>query len=375
MRDCGAMTESAKSDRSPEEIWRSCTRYLFGHGMSGVKETLEALAAEAGDEEQPDQYGSGKLVQDVESEIAELLGKEAAMFLPTGTMAQQVALRVWTERVGRPVVGFHPLCHLEVHEQHAYAVMHGLRPQPIGSRSQHITLGDLDEVREPLGALLLELPQRDLGGELPSWEELQAQIDWAHERGARVHMDGARLWEAGTFYERPYAEIAAGFDSVYVSFYKGLGALAGSALAGPEDFIEEVKPWVRRHGGNLFHFFPYVLSARKQLRERLPRFPEYRDRALQIAAVLREIPGIRVRPDPPQTNMMHLFLEGDREQLLARALQIAEEEQVALIRYLAPTAVPGISMFELTVGDAASELSYQEIGELFERVMGQRSVE
>jgi threonine aldolase len=248
--------------------------------------------------------------------------------------------------------------------------MHGLRPQLVGGRNDVITLDDLNAVEEPMGALLLELPQRDLGGELPTWEDLQAQIAWTRERGVRLHMDGARLWEAGTYYNRPYAEIAEGFDSVYVSFYKGLGALAGSALAGPADFMAEVRPWVRRHGGNLFQFYPYVLSARKQLRERLPRFGEYRQRALEIAAVLSRIPGIKVRPSPPQTNMMHVFLEGDREQLLDRALEVAGDEGVALFRYLAPTPVPGVSVFEVTIGDAALELSNEEVGAFFKRVMG-----
>jgi threonine aldolase len=363
------MADVQVTERSPEAIWAASTRSLGGHGPADLRETLEGLVAEAGADERPDHYGTGPLVQDFEGDIARLLGKEAAMFLPTGTMTQQIALRVWSERSGRPVVGFHPMCHMEVHEQHAYAVMHGLRPQVIGDRNQIISLQDLEAVREPLSTLLLELPQRDLGGELPSWEDLQAQIEWAHERGTRVHMDGARLWEAGTYYGRSYEEIAHGFDSVYVSFYKGLGALAGSALAGPTDFIEEAKPWLRRHGGNLFHFYPYVLSARKQLRERLPRFPDYRNRAVEIATVLSAIPGIRVRPDPPQTNMMHIFLEGDREQLQERSLAIAEEEGVALFRHLASTPVPNVSVFEVTIGDAAFELSNQEIGAWFQRVM------
>ena len=86
--------------------------------------------------------------------------------------------------------------------------------------------------KEPVASLLLELPQRDLGGQLPTWDELVAQTAWAHEHGAAAHMDGARLWESAPFYGRSYAEISGLFDSIYVSFYKGIGALAGSALAG-----------------------------------------------------------------------------------------------------------------------------------------------
>jgi threonine aldolase len=76
----------------------------------------------------------------------------------------------------------------------------------------------------------LELPQREIGGLLPEWDDLVAQAAWTRERGIALHLDGARLWEAAPFYERSYAEIAGLFDSVYVSFYKGLGALAGPRL-------------------------------------------------------------------------------------------------------------------------------------------------
>ena len=78
---------------------------------------------------------------------------------------------------------------------------------------------------EPPAALVIELPQRDLGGQLPSWDELRTQTGWARDRGAAAHLDGARLWEAAAGYDRSPAEIAALFDTTYVSFYKGIGAL------------------------------------------------------------------------------------------------------------------------------------------------------
>src|SRR5947209_20383091 len=102
------------------DVWFACTRYLSGHGVRPVRETLAALVEEAGEAERADQYGVGDIVQGLESRIAELLGKEAALFFPTGTMTQQIALRLWCDRAGRPAVAFHPTCHLEIHEQHAY---------------------------------------------------------------------------------------------------------------------------------------------------------------------------------------------------------------------------------------------------------------
>ena len=177
---------------------------------------------------------------------------------------------------------------------------------------------------------------------LPTWEELQAQTAWARERGAAVHMDGARLWESAPYYGRSYAEISALFDSVYVSFYKGIGAMAGSALAGSAEFIAEARVWQVRHGGRIIHLFPYVLSARTKLRQRLDRFPHYHERAVAIAAVLRAVPGIVVKPDPPQTHMMHVYLHGDPERLTAAALDMAREEQRRPLPRPAPDRPAGL---------------------------------
>src|SRR5207248_5186797 len=142
-------------------------------------------------------------------------------------------------------------------------------------------------------------------------------------------------------------------------------AIAGSALAGPADFIAEARIWQKRHGGKLIQIYPYVISARLKLRERLPRFPGYHQRALSVARALTAIPGVRVNPDPPHAHMMHVFLPGDPETLMERALEIARQERVALFRALRPADVPGYAAFELTVGDATCALEDTEIEALF----------
>jgi len=91
----------------------------------------------------------------------------------------------------------------------------------------------------------------------------------ARERNITLQLDGARLWECQPFYQRSYAEIAALFDTVYVSFYKILGGITGAMLLGPEDVIAEARIWQRRHGGNLVRMFPFVLSAKQGLETRL----------------------------------------------------------------------------------------------------------
>ena len=114
--------------------------------------------------------------------------------------------------------------------------------------------------------MLFELPEREIGGRLPEWADLETQVAFVRERGAAVHLDGARLWECTPHYGRTPAEIAALFDTVYVSLYKGLGGLAGCCLAGDEEVVDEVRAWRKRHGGALFGMWPNAASGLAALR-------------------------------------------------------------------------------------------------------------
>ena len=352
-----------------ETIMRACTRFLFGHYPQRPTQALKALAEMA---EHPDlksdHYGEGEIINGFEQEVAELLGKEAAVFMPSGTMCQQIVLRLWADRRGSNRVAFHPTCHLEIHEFQGYQWLHGLHARLVGHPARLMTLDDMKAVAEPLGALLLELPQREIGGQLPTWDELIAIIGWAREQGIPLHLDGARLWECQPFYQRPYTEIAALFDTVYVSFYKGLGGLAGAILAGSTEIIAQARIWQRRHGGNLIRLYPYVLSARQGLRERLGRMAEYHEKAVEIAAALSALPQIEIVPNPPQTNMMHLFLRGEREHFRDASLALSEETGIWLYFMPTPTAMHAYQKLEFTVGDATLDIPAKEIAGLFERL-------
>ncbi len=356
---------------TPEErrrIFAQCERWLFGHPRQPVRAQLAALLEHVEADELPDVYGDGALIEDFEREVAELLGKEAAVFMPSGTMAQQIALRIWSDRTGCRSVGFHPTCHLEIHERKGYERLHGLHGVVLGARDRLITMDDL-RTPEPLAAVLWELPQREIGGQLPEWEDLQEQVQWAKSNGAAAHMDGARLWESAAFYGREYAEIAELFDSVYVSFYKGIGAIAGAALAGSAEFVAEARIWQRRHGGNLVQLFPYVLSARAGLRERLSRFADYHTRAVEIAEALSNVDGLLLKPNPPHTNMAHLYLRGDADALLDASVELAREEHVALVGWFGPTDIPGYVYTELVIGDGAAAFTTDEIAGYFTRIL------
>ena len=301
----------------------------------------------------------------LEGRVAELLGKEAAAFFPSGTMAQQIALRIHCDRAGRRAVAFHPQCHLEVHEEKGYLHLHGLQARLVGDRDRLITVEALEHVAEPIGALLLELPQRDLGGQLPEWDDLAAQVDWARGRGAALHLDGARLWQCEPFYGKTFAEISALFDTVYVSLYKDLGALAGCLLAGPEDVVAEARVWRVRHGGRLATVEPLALSGLQGLDELLPRMPELVAKARELGEALAQFDGVRVVPDPPQVAMLHVYVEGELERVREAALDVAEETSTLIAGGFAPTALPTIQRTEIGVGTPTLDVPTAEIAELY----------
>lgn len=339
----------------------ACPRALTHHLPQSPRASLEALAAATPPGLIVDKYGAGGWLEAFEARIATELGKPAAVFMPSGTMAQAIALRIWSGRNACRNVAFHPTCHLEIHESSAYAFLHELRALLVGAPTRLMSAADLRAVADPLAALLVELPQREIGAQLPPWDELLTLLEAGRAKGAALHLDGARLWEAAPHYGCSHAEIAALFDSVYVSFYKGLGALAGAVLAGDRDFIDEARVWQHRLGGRLVTIAPLALSAQLGFERNLLKMAAYRLRAREIAAALSELAGIELLPEPPHTNTFHIFLRGDREALETRAHAYAREHGTFVFARLAPTIVPLQQKWEFVVGDATMALSVNEI--------------
>ena len=227
--------------------------------------------------------------------------------VPSGVMAQQSVLRCWTDRQGSTRVALPGLSHLLHHEQDGPALLHGLRYEHLTDAARTPTVEDLGAVKGPLGAVLLELPLRDGGYLLPTWEELVDLSRACRERGVPLHLDGARLWESAPYWGRELHEVAALADSVYVSFYKGLRGLAGAVVAGPADVVDEARQWRTRMGGTLFSLHPYAVAGLRGLRLELPRMADYHDRAIELAKLLQD-KGIRVFPDPPHTNAFRIHV-------------------------------------------------------------------
>ncbi len=306
-------------------------------------------------------YGDDAPVAQLERRLAGLLGKPKALFFPTGTMAQQVALRIHAERTGRPAFTAHPTNHLDLWEQRGYAAVHHLRYQPAGEATRPLTREDLDEVKEPVAALLIELPQREIGGFLPTWDELTEQVAWARDRDAAVHLDGARLWETQPFYDRPHAEIAGLFDTVYVSLYKGLQGVRGAVLAGDGETIGQAEVWRQRLGGAIPDAWPLAVAAMVGLDDVLPRMSAYRDHAVAIAAALTDAGVADVLPDPPQTPLFHVRLPVPAAAAEAAAGELLAEQGVQVFGRARAESWPDRCRFELTVSENSMEFTPDEV--------------
>jgi threonine aldolase len=308
-------------------------------------------------------------VAHLEHRLSQLLGTEAALFFPTGTMAQQVALRLHASRRGRHAFAAHPQSHLHVWENQGYAVVHGLHMHPVGDRHQLMTERDLRSVAEPLAAVVWELPQRDIGGMLPEWADLTAQVAAVRAMDAAVHLDGARLWEAQTYYRRAMDEIAGLFDTVYVSLYKGLQGVRGAVLAADTATIREAEVWRARLGGGIADAWPLALAALVGLDTLAPRMAEFRDHAIAVATAINTDGAARVWPDPPQTPLFHVHLPAAKHAVEQAGTEMLAEHGIQMFGRVRSTADPNRSSFEISVGENALEFSPDEVVHLIHELL------
>lgn len=351
-------------------VAEGCSRSVFWQRQGSPAEVLaEAAAHAAAFDVGWDRYGAGGAVAQVEAELVETFGTAAAAFFPSGTMAQQSALRVWCDRLGSRRVAIPDLSHLLVHESDGPRLLHDFRFEHLTTGPRTPTVADLAAIPGPLAAVLVELPLRDAGCLLPPWDELVALAGATRERGAAFHLDGARVWEAQAAYRRPLADIAGLADSMYVSFYKGLGALAGAALVGPEDVVAEARAWRHRMGGTLFHLTAEATTALAGLRDR-PAFDEQLAWARDLAAAL-PAHGLVPRPGVPHIQTFQVHAPGDADEVNSRVLSRMRREDLAFSGLWYPAEEPGRVRTEVTCSGAALDHDPRQVAALLgETVFG-----
>ncbi len=272
-----------------------------------MKEAM--IEAEMGDE----QGGSDPTVWALCDRAAELLGKEAAMFLPSGTMCNQVAIATHC-RPGDEVLA-HEDAHIQSSEAGAPGAISGVLIRGIPGERGIFTAEALEEAIRPVSRYsppqtLVEVEQTANKGGGACWmlEGLRAVSEVAHRHGMQVHMDGARLMNAAVALGVPAKEITAGIDSVWLDFTKGLGAPLGAVLAGSKAFIGEAWRWKQRLGGSMRQGGMNAAACLYALNHNIDRLAEDHANAAALARGMAQIPGITV--ETPETNLVFFDTRG-----------------------------------------------------------------
>lgn len=351
------------------ELLKEAEEFVFVASPEDPRDVLARLAArrDLPGADRSDRYGSGGPVGALEDRVKDLLGKPAAAFFPSGIMGQQSILRAWSDRARSTRIALPDLSHLLVHEGDGPRLLHGFDFVHLTTGAVTPTADDLNAIPGSLAAAVAELPLRDGGFLLPPWNDLTALADAARERGVPLHVDGARIWESQPFYDKPLDQIAALADSVYVSFYKGLGGYSGAVVAGPEDVVAEARQWRQRSGGTLYSLYPIALAALAGLEDELPLMGEYHARAKELAAAFTTA-GLRTTP--AQTNSMRVFAPASADEVNARILDLLETDKVAVTGLWRPAEVPGWSFTELVVTGHAMRTDVDRAATLMARIAG-----
>ena len=275
------------------------------------------MAAPLGD----DVFADDPTVNALQSRIAELLGKEAALFVPTGTQSNLVAIMSHCGRGDEYIVG--QMAHTYRWEGGGAAVLGSVQPQPLEHQPDGtLALKDIEAAIKPddshfARSRLLTL-ENTLGGKVLPLAYLTEATALARRRGLATHLDGARLFNAavagaatqGGDSRAQAREIATHFDSVSVCFSKGLGAPVGSALVGSQDFIRGAHRWRKMLGGGMRQSGVLAAAALHALDHHIDRLADDHALAKRLAVGLAGLPGMRV--EPPQTNIVFADLQGPR---------------------------------------------------------------
>jgi threonine aldolase len=277
-------------------------------------------AAELGD----DVFGDDPSVNALQERIAGLLGKEAALFVPTGTQSNLCGLMAHCERGDEYIVG--QMAHTYRWEGGGAAVLGSIQPQPLAQQADgSIALADIEAAIKPDDAhfaksRLLAL-ENTWGGQVLPLPYIEVATALAHRRGLATHLDGARLFNAVVASGTPVQQIAQHFDSVSVCFSKGLGAPVGSALVGSKDFIARAHRIRKMLGGGMRQAGVLAAAALHALDHHVERLADDHAHARALAEGLQGLPGVTVQP--PQSNILFVDLAPERAAGVVERLRAA----------------------------------------------------
>ncbi len=283
----------------------------------------------------PDTYILDGIVADLEQEFARLLGKERAVFMPTGTLANHLAIRALADGPSRVIVQAES--HLYQDEGDCVQTLSNITLMPLASGRASFTADEVQQVLDQtrtgrvatrVSVISIETPVRRRQEQTFDANELPKVVALARREGIKLHLDGARLFLEAAYTGKSVAEYARPFDTVYVSLYKYFNAASGAILAGPRDVMENMYHVRRMFGGGLFHAWPFAVVARHYLDGFSDRF----SRAVRTSEdFIREIGqrrNVTIDRIPSGTNLFRLRINGPapatvQQRLLAAGIELA----------------------------------------------------
>ena len=269
---------------------------------------------------QPDSEGEGGVIKELESKFAVELGTEDSIYMPTGTMANQLALRVLAEGKSKGFV--QETSHVLNNEGDAAQEIHHKRLMPLAAGKATFSLDDLladirkfqerEIFRTEIGAISIENPVKAMHEVVFDIQEIRSISSFARDNGIGMHLDGARLHIASAYSGIPVRQYASYFDTVYVSLYKYLGASAGAVLCGPKKIIDRMRHLVKVLGGNMATNWNTACVALHFLPSFIERYQIAISKAQGIFWGLNYIDGLRVEAFENGSNVYKLVLENNR---------------------------------------------------------------
>lgn len=264
----------------------------------------EMANAEVGD----DVYSEDPTVNELQELAAEILDFEAGLFVPSGTMGNQVA--IWSHTTSGQEVIVEEDCHIFNYELGSASAFSGVTPRPVPSTDGVLKIQKIKSRITPdkyylpeTGMIALENTHNNKGGRVYPYEELRKTVNFARENGIPLHLDGARLFNASIASGREPSELVKGFDSVMFCLSKGLGAPVGSMLVGSEEFIKEALIGRKRFGGGMRQVGVIAAAGIYSLKNNISRLQEDHENAKMLGQELKDL-GFGLTPDPVETNII-----------------------------------------------------------------------
>jgi threonine aldolase len=277
-----------------------------------------------------DDFSRGGVVEQLESRVASLLGKEAAVWLPTGTLANHLATRLLAGNRRRVLVQSES--HLFNDCGDCAQTLSGLHLVPLAPGRATFTTEDVDRaaydaamgrVETPIGAIQIETPVRRRQGERFDFEAMKKVAAWARAHNAGLHLDGARLFLESAYAARPVKEYTALFDTVYISMYKYFNAASGAVLAGPKAQLAGLYHTRRMFGGGLHQVWPFAAVALHYFNGFETRFRTAMESAEHVIGVLQKDSNFGLERIPNGTNIFRLRVFGVNAPVYQNRLELA----------------------------------------------------